>query len=680
MTDMHIKMPDVTPIVRYTANGVDSVYEYPFPIFASEDISVLFDGARQNMGFAVTNAGETSGGTVVFDTPPSAGIVVTIYRDIPFERMTDFLESGEFSAKALNNELDYLMASVQQVARAQSSMIRYADGENVTPSAITLPDRGLRANKALGFDGDGNPVPVAYGGGVMPVDYTATGTGAVTRHVVDKVSDIVSVKDFGAVGDGVHDDTIALKQAFAAHYQIYIPSGTYRITDTVSIGFGQKIIGAGQSSVIKADSDLFTALQLRNGYAHLSDFVIEGGNVGLMLFGLDGPCVQNRMDNLIIRESDTGILLDGGADPAKPCYWNIFNNCLVLSPSMHGIHFTKTGAGDTPNANIFDACRVYSNGEIMTGHGIYVEYGAFYNRLMNCEVNVDGLSAQSCVTIGGNATQTVIDNLYTESTNGVPNMVLANGSTHTYIQNLLAMSDGSAIDDQSGGNYQAVNAGYPTGNKLNKTHISDATVTLLGRDTVFVEDVGVAAHDLSVDCSVHLVSAYNGAITINVPLAATAQGKTFLIKKIDQTGNPVIVSEPHGLGIDRKAEIILGGPFDYVEMISNGAEWFVTSSNRMAGNTKFYETAGLIDIDMSVDTYLISSYAGAVTCRLPPANAAKAIGRTITIKKTDPSTNHVTITEQGAVGPDHYAQTLTAQYKAMSVVSNGAAWHVVSTY
>lgn len=178
----------------------------------------------------------------------------------------------------------------------------------------------------------------------------------------------------------------------------------------------------------------------------------------------------------------------------------------------------------------------------------------------------------------------------------------------------------------------------------------------------------------------HLVSAYNGQITIELPLASTMPAATFLIKKIDQTKNPVVVSETNGLGIDRKSEIILGGPFDYLAIISNGAEWHITSSNRMAGNTQFSETGGMIDIDMSVDTYLMSAYVGAVTCRLPPANAAKVIGRTITIKKTDATANTVTIIEQGGNGPDNATQTLVSQYNAITIVSDGAAWHVISQY
>ena len=37
MTTEHIKMPDVVPLVRYVADGAQTAFDYPFPIFASED-------------------------------------------------------------------------------------------------------------------------------------------------------------------------------------------------------------------------------------------------------------------------------------------------------------------------------------------------------------------------------------------------------------------------------------------------------------------------------------------------------------------------------------------------------------------------------------------------------------------------------------------------------------------
>ena len=68
--------------------------------------------------------------------------------------------------------------------------------------------------------------------------------GAVTRSVHSKLNDIVSVKDFGAVGDGNHDDSDAFQKAVDAFHsnsfgsvwgdgRLYIPKGRYRISKSI---------------------------------------------------------------------------------------------------------------------------------------------------------------------------------------------------------------------------------------------------------------------------------------------------------------------------------------------------------------------------------------------------------------------------------------------------------------
>lgn len=619
----HIKMPDVSPLVRYVANGT----------------------------------------------------VLTLERRIPLERITDFLEGGDFSAQAINNELDYLTASLQQINRDLSPMLRYSDHE--VAGIKELPPRNARANKALGFDGNGDPIAVSLEGAMAAPDYTAQGLGAVTRSTADKFKDIVSIKDFGAKGDGLTDDTLSIQQALTAYDSIYIPEGTYLISAPITIQAKQTLRGAGQTSVLLCQSNNFNAIEIVEDYATLSHFKVEGGDIGLKLYGRDRPCVQNSISDIVLRGQNTGVQLDGYNDTNKPCYWNNFDRVLVEQPSINGFHLTKSGAGDTPNANKFYACRAYSLGADISNAGFYIEAGHYNNTFIDCEANVKGTAAQGCFIVGANSDKTLFINPYAESNNQVPNIKLENGSIETAIYNLLSVSDGAAIWDLSGGEYTAYNAGFPHKNRLQRTTVTDMNATLQRYDTEYIDASGTITLDIS--HSVHLVSSFGGALTVNLPQASNAVGAMMIVKKIDSSKNVITIAEDNGNGPDGR-NYYLGSENDYAMMLSNGAEWFVIASNRSAGNTRYFDGAGIYDIDMAVDTYLLSSFGGALEVRLPPANAPEAVGRSVTLKKTDVSVNVITISELGGSGPDGFNQHLNTQYQSITVVSDGGQWYIIGKF
>lgn len=670
----HIKMPDVSPLVRYVCNGTETVFAYSFPIFASEDLHVYFDGAEQFSGFDITDVGETAGGYITFDTPPVGGTILTLLRRVPLERITDFIEGGDFSAQAINNELDYITASLQQINRDLSPMLRY--GEHETPGVVEMPSRDIRAGKALGFDGSGNPIAVSLEGSMASPDYTALGAGAITRTSQDKFSDRISVKDFGAKGDGLTDDTLAIQQALSAYDSVFVPEGTYLISSTITLNERQTLMGVGQTSVLLAQDNSFNVVEMVGDYATLSFLKIQNGDVGLKLYGRDRPCVQNSVFDVVILSSNTGVQLDGYNDTNKPCYWNNFDRVLVEQPAINGFHLTKSGAGDTPNANKFHACRAYSHGADIVNAGFYIEYGRFNNSFIDCEANVKG-TAQGCFIIGGGSDKTLLINPYAESNNQVPNIKLENGSIETSIINLLSVSDGAAIWDLSGGEYTAYNAGYPHKNRLQRTTVTDMNATLQRYDTEYIDASGTITLDIS--HSIHLVSSFGGALTVNLPNAGDAVGVMMMVKKIDSSKNVITLSEDNGNGPDNRS-YYLGSENDYAMMLSNGAEWFVIASNRSAGNTRYYDGNGIYDIDMAVDTYLLSSFGGALEARLPPANAPESVGRTVTIKKTDVSSNVITVSELGGSGPDGFNQPLASQYNAITCVSDGGQWYIVNKF
>lgn len=121
------------------------------------------------------------------------------------------------------------------------------------------------------------------------INYTPPFTGAVTETVTDKLAQYVSVKDFGAVGDGVTDDYAAIQAALdAATYsgsagkgwQIDFPAGTYLISQTLEIPNATVLNGAGrQQTVIRPYDNTFAGVMMTDkgnaGKIFLQNFRIE---------------------------------------------------------------------------------------------------------------------------------------------------------------------------------------------------------------------------------------------------------------------------------------------------------------------------------------------------------------------------------------------------------------------
>jgi hypothetical protein len=103
------------------------------------------------------------------------------------------------------------------------------------------------------------------------IEYDPPFAGAVTSGytVSDKLSQYVSVKDFGAVGNGVANDTVAIQAAVtAAGYGggVFFPKGTYLINAAINVPpasgsiSGVNFTGEGPSSIVKPSVGGFTSL------------------------------------------------------------------------------------------------------------------------------------------------------------------------------------------------------------------------------------------------------------------------------------------------------------------------------------------------------------------------------------------------------------------------------------
>jgi hypothetical protein len=108
--------------------------------------------------------------------------------------------------------------------------------------------------------GDADPY---YSDGLSSTElsFLQSGTGAQTRTVQAKLRDTVSVKDFGAIGNGVADDTAAIQATIDAvgavgGGSVFFPAGNYKTTDTLIVNKPNvELRGVGDGSLLLPSGD-----------------------------------------------------------------------------------------------------------------------------------------------------------------------------------------------------------------------------------------------------------------------------------------------------------------------------------------------------------------------------------------------------------------------------------------
>lgn len=113
------------------------------------------------------------------------------------------------------------------------------------------------------------------------VPFTQQGTGAVLRDVDSKLQEWVSIKDFGAVGNGTTDDTDAIQAANAAAYaagaSLYFPAGTYSYDPSAVESIYVNWYGESyQTTIINCETSSYTGVFFRMcGANRISDIKIK---------------------------------------------------------------------------------------------------------------------------------------------------------------------------------------------------------------------------------------------------------------------------------------------------------------------------------------------------------------------------------------------------------------------
>lgn len=432
-----------TSRVSYAGNGSTVLFAVPFYFLENGHLRVVLRSSAGvetvqtiTTNYTVTGAGNPSGGSITMVVAPPSGSTLVIVRNVPVTQETDYQANDPFPAESHERALDKLTMIAQQSDDVGNRAIKIPETET---NNTTVPVSGTRANKLLGFNLAGDvtlssktitaidaavdtieTIAASPSGSSAAISHIAAGSGAVSTTVQAKLREIVSVKDFGAVGDGITDDTAAIQAAIDANEGgIYFPPGTYLIGSTInfpirSVYATNQSWVTGQNAVIQAgfNGPLFAGSL--SPYQRTSNVIIEGlhfkGFSGSSDICFSPTLIRFRVSNC--KFSGFGYVIYGansGTEYLQSVYLtnNIFDTCqyVVLAVRAYDFKFENNMVencvqGVFINGNVDPAVNsgVIAN-NVMEGGGVQIQLGPVFSTIISgnyFEANTVGSPSPTC--------------------------------------------------------------------------------------------------------------------------------------------------------------------------------------------------------------------------------------------------------------------------------------------
>lgn len=307
------------------------VSDDPTSLVTKEYVDALFnaiDGAEGVVPI-IEPRQQGDGVTILFNSPatgqaPAASFFIQI-DGITQRPITDFNATG--AGKIQFTEAPPLFSDVD-ITWFEPAVIGEGDVSNKSVTATTSGNTKVLADWMDVVEiGDGS-------------NKTVISTGSTTpRTLADRFSDIVNIKDFGAVGDGVVDDTVAIQAACDSVTTgcIYVPAGSYRISAQITVPPGLSLQGDGQraSYINSYITDPNTAALYTDATSLGTNGHISWGGLGIISYTLEGI-------GLFIKDLGYGSFEDINTENFR-LHWSLNSVLSSRFSSVRG-RFGPTGA------------------------------------------------------------------------------------------------------------------------------------------------------------------------------------------------------------------------------------------------------------------------------------------------------------------------------------------------
>lgn len=107
-------VPEQTPYIEHTGNGVTTSFALKFQCESKDHLIVLVDEVEPPIA-----TWSLTGGNVVFTTAPASGSKITLQRNTPFSRTTDYQSyNNSFRPPAVNKDFDWIWLKLQELGVA----------------------------------------------------------------------------------------------------------------------------------------------------------------------------------------------------------------------------------------------------------------------------------------------------------------------------------------------------------------------------------------------------------------------------------------------------------------------------------------------------------------------------------------------------------------------------------